>query len=111
MSTNYPDNWVVIEINSEQYGKQHKILAGWYGGYAYGDSWKLNSGIVKIDTDENGMYHIYGYSGSKYMLNPKAEKFSGITAGIYQNYHDTAEKNGVKFEVVDLKDILDQYNV
>ena len=41
VSTYTPDAWVVVEINSEEFGMIKKIFAGWYGGYCGSDSWKL----------------------------------------------------------------------
>jgi len=45
MSDYYPDRWVVVKIGEENL---YKVFACWYGGYARGDSWKLNSGITRV---------------------------------------------------------------
>ncbi|CAB4133180.1 hypothetical protein UFOVP250_56 [uncultured Caudovirales phage] len=65
MSEYVPDRWVVLEINT---GKEliRKVFAGWYGGYADGDSWKLNSGN-KAETEFDDRWEFDGYSGSKYI--------------------------------------------
>ena len=34
----YPDNWVVLKIDTKDY-VIYKILAGWGGGYTQGESW------------------------------------------------------------------------
>jgi len=59
-----PDKWVVLKI--EDNGKiGYKVLAGWSGSYLEGQSWKINSGIVKVE--EDGDYYLfYGNSGSVY---------------------------------------------
>ncbi len=78
-----PDNWVVIKLTSEQYGTVYKILAGWSGGYATGDSWRMNSGIVRCEeTVETSVYNnkeytatyynFYGSSGSCYKCHKEA---------------------------------------
>lgn len=59
----YPDNWVVIKV---MIGKPHyRVLAGWSGGYLTGDSWRMNSGITRVEEDEDYFY-FYGSSGSCY---------------------------------------------
>jgi hypothetical protein len=67
-----PNNWVILKIFRE--GKPYyKVLGGWSGGYLDGDSWKLNSGIAKVNL--NGDYFEFlGYSGSIY----KCHKDSNI---------------------------------
>jgi hypothetical protein len=75
MSSYFPDNWVVIFLNGED--PHYRVLGGWSGGYTTGDSWRMNSGIVRcektIEThNHNGKeytstyYNFYGSSGSVY---------------------------------------------
>lgn len=59
-----PDNWVVVKIGGSD--PHYRVLAGWSGGYATGDSWRANSGIVKVEKTEDGYYNFYGSSGSVY---------------------------------------------
>lgn len=59
-----PDKWAVINITSEA-GTIFKVLGSWYGGYLYGNSWRMNSGIVKVEKTENSLL-FYGQSGSCY---------------------------------------------
>jgi hypothetical protein len=61
-----PDNWVVIKIKSAD--PHYRILAGWSGGYLSGDSWKLNSGITRVEEDDHYFY-FYGSSGSCYQCH------------------------------------------
>ena len=42
-----PDKWLVLKI-----GDLYKVYGTWYGGYLGSDSWKINSGIVKVEEDE-----------------------------------------------------------
>ena len=62
-----PDKWVILKINSEI----NKVFASWGGGYLNGDYWRVNSGIVKVEEDEN-YYYFYGYSGSIYKCHKDA---------------------------------------
>ena len=59
------DNWVVIKFNTEEHGIFYKVLVGTSGGYLDGDSWRMNSGITKVEEDEE-CYYFYGASGSRY---------------------------------------------
>lgn len=63
MNEYYPDNWVVIRIKGDD--PHYRILAGWSGGYTTGDSWRMNSGITKVEeTDDHFLF--YGSSSSCY---------------------------------------------
>ena len=59
-----PDNWVVIRIKEEE-EVLYKVLGGWSGGYLSGDSWRMNSGIVRHEFGGK-FWYFYGYSGSRY---------------------------------------------
>jgi hypothetical protein len=63
MSNYFPDNWVIIKIKGDD--PHYRVLAGWSGGYATGDSWRINSGITKV-TEDDSSYHFYGFSSSIY---------------------------------------------
>lgn len=54
--TEIPDNWVIISLPNEIC----KVFATWRD-----DSWKLNSGISKIEQDDY-YYFFHGFSGSCY---------------------------------------------
>lgn len=60
-----PNKWVVVKIEVDNKFPVYKVVAGFAGGYLYGDSWKLNSGIVKVEEDKDSFY-FHGYSGSVY---------------------------------------------
>ena len=61
-----PDNWVVIKINGPT--PHYRVLGGWSGGYLDGDSWRMNSGIVRVEDDVAGhCFRFYGSSGSCYV--------------------------------------------
>lgn len=64
-----PDNWVVIKIKGED--PHYRVLAGWSGGYTTGDSWKMNSGITRVESDDWN-YYFYGASGSCYCCNKQS---------------------------------------
>ena len=94
-----PDSWVIIEVNHE--GKQfQKILSGWSGGYAYGDSWRMSSPIkrMKINIDED-YFIVDTESGSFYTLYKSRQGLRMSNAGIY---NQLKEKFGDTVEIVEL---------
>lgn len=66
MNSYRPDNWVIIKFDGPD--PHYRVLAGWSGCYTSGTSWKLNSGITKVE-DHNDFYRFYGSSGSCYDCN------------------------------------------
>lgn len=63
MSNYNPDNWVIIQFKGDD--PHYRVLGGWSGGYTTDDSWRMNSGIVRHEFDEDYWY-FYGSSGSCY---------------------------------------------
>ena len=57
---------MIIKIKGDD--PHYRVLAGRSGGYATGDEWKLNSGITKVEF-ENDQYTFHGSSGSKYVCH------------------------------------------
>ena len=51
-----PDRWVVLKIFSSSDGTFYKVLGSWYGGYTYGQSWRLNSGIQELKKQKMHFY-------------------------------------------------------
>jgi hypothetical protein len=56
-----PERWVILKLPNDEY----KVFGTWAGGYLDGDRWKLNSGIKKVEQD-NDFYYFIGFSGSIY---------------------------------------------
>jgi len=77
-----PDYWQVIRIITPT-EDIYKLFSSWVGGYANGDSWRMNSGITGIKKVEKVLqmthgpktvtiaYEITGYSGSVYTVPAK----------------------------------------
>lgn len=81
MQTYTPDTWIILLFDSPEYGKVHKVFAGWYGGYAQGDSWRLSSGI-KTFVNKGEFYSSLQHSGSTYNLYKQSEKLSEYQSSI-----------------------------
>lgn len=69
MSEYTPDNWVVIKVKGDN--PHYRILAGWSGGYLSGDSWRMNSGVTRVDADDD-CYYFFGSSQSCYVCHKKS---------------------------------------
>lgn len=91
MSEYIPDCWKILSFN---YAGQtiDKILSGWYGGYANGDSWRLSSGIKDI-IDSGDHYTITNESGSIYQCYKESERISGIMAEQINHFEDAIIKH------------------
>ena len=90
-----PDNWVVIFLNGED--PHYRVLVGWSGGYLTGDSWRLNSGITKVEED-NDSYIFYGSSGSTYSCTKGAYGLRMNNAYIWDQLQ---ELHGDKVQMMD----------
>ena len=62
-----PDKWVILKIKTSL-GIIYKVMGGWYGGYTGSDTWRINSGITKVEL-EGDVYKFYGSSGSVYLCH------------------------------------------
>lgn len=75
-----PERWVILKMSNG-----YKVFATWSGGYLYGDRWRINSGISRVDY-EDGFYLFYGLSGSCYKCYKKGYGFaSSYGRGVMKN--------------------------
>ena len=101
-----PDTWVILLFDFPDYGKIHKVFAGWYGGYAKGDSWKLSSGI-KTFVSEGDFYSSLQESGSTYNLCKQFEKLSGYQHGLLNIWGEQLDEAQGSVLVVDSLDFIE----
>ena len=93
-----PDKWLEIKINSNQ--PHYRVFACWYGGYASGDSWKLNSGITSIKETKN-TYEFGGTSGSIYSCNKKSYGSSLYGSSVLSSIINDCEKqSGITVDIL-----------
>lgn len=85
MSVYIPDVWVIVKITVAEEVPAYKILAGWYGGFAGSNSWKLSSGITSIEADPDfpEQTHYHQASGSTYIINSCNYGFSSMTSSMF----------------------------
>lgn len=92
MTEHTPDSWVIIKITGVEDKDFFKVLAGWSGGYSYGDSWRLNSGIDKIEEDEE-YYTFISASGSRYKCHKGGEQMRMSMAGTWNQLKEKYPDN------------------
>lgn len=59
----FPEQWVLIKVPGTK--PFYKVFGSWRGGYLNGDSWRLNSGVVRCE-ESGDSFTFYGESGSEY---------------------------------------------
>ena len=106
MQTYTPGTWVILLFDYPDYGKVHKVFAGWYGGCAQGDSWKLSSGI-KTFVNEGKFYSSLQESGSTYNLYKQSEKLSGYQHGLLNVWREQLDEVQGSVLVVDSLDFIE----
>ena len=88
------DNWVVIKMKGDD--PHYRLLVGTSGGYLDGDSWRINSGITKVEeTDDH--YCFSGSSGSTYRCGKGSYRLRMNTAGTWARLQ---ELHGDKVELM-----------
>lgn len=87
-----PDCWVLIKITTDLHPTFYKVLAGWSGGYTTGDSWKMNSGITKVE-DDGDYWKFIGETGSVYRCHKDGNQLRMSIIGVWNQltaeYPDT----------------------
>ena len=81
-----PHNWEIVKINGTD--PHYRVFGSWRGGFADGDSWRLNSGITDVSEDED-YYYFIGYTGSVYQCHKSAYGRLGFhNTGVLESYCD-----------------------
>ena len=71
MNKYYPDRWLVLKLTDSRNVDHFRVFGVWYGGYATGDNWRMNSGIESVER-EGDSYIFYGSSGSQYVCHEES---------------------------------------
>lgn len=110
-----PDKWVVVKIEQVGYLSNkpeplYKIFGSWAGGYLHGDRWKMNSGIVSVEEDDN-YYYFIGYSGSCYKCHKKCYGvMTSYSQSILDNVIDKARKVDASILLLDDVNFMELLN-
>jgi hypothetical protein len=105
MSEYTPDKWAIVHITSPDNPPIDKVVGSWYGGFGGGDSWRMNSGIEKIEEHEL-YYDVIGYSGSVYKCYKTSQGMSAYTEMVMNQMATQLEEGGLgMMRVIDIKEI------
>lgn len=99
MSDYCPDRWIILEMDyRDSDGPICKVFGNWYGGYLGSDSWKLSSGITKIE-EHDTHYVIHNVSGSIYTCYKNSYGTSGYGSGVLNIFYKQAEDSDGTFTI------------
>jgi hypothetical protein len=103
MSTYTPDTWHVLKL---QRGSEvnYKVFAGWYGGYANGDSWRLSSGIVGVK-QYSDRYEFINHSGSIYVCYLVCNKLSQYQQEVLSLWQYDLDDSGATVDIVPVREV------
>lgn len=90
-----PHKWVLVKID-----EYYKVLGAWYGGYLGGNSWRLNSGVVKAEQDENYWY-FHGHSGSIYKCHKDSYGVTSASGPILTRMIENGKEKGIDISIVE----------
>jgi hypothetical protein len=76
-----PNKWVIVKITGDD--PHYRVLGAWHGSYLSADSWRMNSGITRVD-DADDHWFFYGSSGSVYRCHKDTYGLTGMTAGVIE---------------------------
>ena len=94
-----PDKWLGLKISGDDGSTCYRIFASWYGGYLSGDSWRMNSGVVKASLIDD-LYSFEGSSGSIYLCRKNNYGAGGYAWGVLNDMIDKATEINVKVEIM-----------
>jgi hypothetical protein len=86
-----PDKFVVLKVKHLDGGTSYRLFGSWGGGYLSGDSWKLNSGITKVEK-VGPLLSFHGKSGSVYKVHEEMYGVTGYTALVLESWRLYAEE-------------------
>ena len=81
----HPDKWLLIKIGGTD--PHYRVFGSWSGGYLGSDEWRLNSGVTRVEEDED-YYYFYGSSGSYYRCHKEMYGATVYGWGVVRGYED-----------------------
>lgn len=105
-----PDKWVIVHITSKEHPPIDKVLGSWYGGFGGSDSWRMSSGIVKVEAkleDKYPHYLVHNHSGSIYTCYASCVGMSAYTTGVANNMATQLEEGGLgMMRIIDIQSLI-----
>lgn len=103
MNEYYPDRWMLVRVQrQEDAAPWYKVFAMWSGGYLTGDSWRLNSGIVKTHLDDGDEWTMVGESGTAYFGREQSYGWNLYGANVFRDLQKQLQEKytGFTFEPI-----------
>jgi hypothetical protein len=111
-----PDSWELVKITGTD--PHYRVFGSWSGGYLDGDSWRLNSGIVMVE-EEDDYYLFHGHTGSVYQCHKETYGIRspynhGILMSCIENPYSNMERIDKIPDIANMKwqlsDKTDEFN-
>lgn len=99
-----PDKWVILKFKDKN-NTWYKVLGSWYGGYINGDSWRMSSGLVRIE-DKEDHYDMHNHSGSIYRVGKESEGMHLTAHSIFVQAEEQCKKNDIELSQI----TVEQFN-
>ena len=106
-----PDYFLILRIKTPD-DVIYKVFATWKGGYINGDSWKINSGITKVEVIDN-YYVFHGHTSSVYKCHKGSYGTTLYGQSVLQNIIDVAkEEENIEMTILEEDDCscINEYN-
>lgn len=93
MTTYNPDKWLVIKVggfssNKKAISDDYRLVGSFFGGYTGGNSWRINSGIVRTEYKDD-IYSVFGSSDSVYYCHKNTHGSHSYTDSILRELNKT----------------------
>jgi len=84
-----------------------KLFRSFDGGFAIGEEWALNSGTTKIILRDDGLYDIYGHSGSTHAIRKEQGHLNSYTSSVLRGIVKRLDEGGVSVKEISLQDAVE----
>ena len=84
-----------------------KLFRSFDGGFAIGEEWALNSGTTKIILRDDGLYDVYGYSGSTHAIRKEQGHLNSYTSSVLRGIVKRLEDADVPVKEVSLQEVIE----
>ena len=99
---NIPDGYRFLLIDNSLV----KLFRSYDGGFAIGEEWALNSGTTKITLRDDGLYDVYGYSGSTHAIRKEQGHLNSYTSSVLRGIIKKLEDGGVDVKEISLQEAI-----
>ena len=100
---NLPDGYRFLLIDNSLV----KLFRSYDGGFAIAEQWFLNSGCTKITLRDDGLYDVFGYSGSIYTIRNEQGRLNSYTSSVLRGILKKLEDGGVPVREISLQEAIE----